>query len=306
MGVSYRHAWVLVQEINSAAGEPLVVAATGGSHGGGAQLTPHGRLAVAEFRTLQEQLRHAAAGLVPGRRAFPTTACVHVAAAVSLQEVLGQLLMDYALLRPASQVRTVFGASDELADQVLAGASTDLFLTADRAQLERLIALDFVEPGTAAPLAENTLAAIAASDRDLRVGRPTDLLSSSVKRIALAVASCPLGGYSRAYLERQGIYDAVLGRALLVDHSQAVVAAVETGQADVGLVYASATVSAHCRVLFRARRLPAAIQYAGAVIGGARHAEEARRLLEFLRSPPARRRFRRCGFLPVHAQRAGP
>src|SRR5581483_11475482 len=46
LGISYRHAWVTVQAVNEAAGAPLVAAATGGRHGGGARLTPHGRLAV--------------------------------------------------------------------------------------------------------------------------------------------------------------------------------------------------------------------------------------------------------------------
>ena len=36
IGISYRQAWELVQGINEAAGEPLVTAATGGLHGGGA------------------------------------------------------------------------------------------------------------------------------------------------------------------------------------------------------------------------------------------------------------------------------
>src|SRR5262245_54268609 len=50
LNMSYRHAWVTVQRINEAAGEPLVVAATGGVDGGGAQLTPLGRWAVSAFR----------------------------------------------------------------------------------------------------------------------------------------------------------------------------------------------------------------------------------------------------------------
>ena len=37
MGMSYRRAWELVQSINEAAGEPLVTAKTGGSHGGAAR-----------------------------------------------------------------------------------------------------------------------------------------------------------------------------------------------------------------------------------------------------------------------------
>src|SRR5260221_7504843 len=56
MGMSYRQAWLLVQSINEAAGEPLITAVTGGSHGGGARLTPQGRAASAVFRELQDNV----------------------------------------------------------------------------------------------------------------------------------------------------------------------------------------------------------------------------------------------------------
>ncbi|MFO0927422.1 MAG: LysR family transcriptional regulator [Gemmataceae bacterium] len=39
VGVSFRHAWATVRQITEAAGEPLVTASAGGSHGGGAALT---------------------------------------------------------------------------------------------------------------------------------------------------------------------------------------------------------------------------------------------------------------------------
>src|SRR5690348_10157636 len=65
VGVSYRHAWVTIKQINEAAGEPLVTASAGGSRGGGAALTPCGRLAVRLCRGLHEQLRPAAAGMLP-------------------------------------------------------------------------------------------------------------------------------------------------------------------------------------------------------------------------------------------------
>src|SRR5262245_38380933 len=126
MGMSYRHAWVSVQRVNEAAGEPLVVAATGGAQGGGAQLTPLGRWAVAAFRDLSGQLERAAGALVPtlpgpeeaGRVVERAPgACVHVAAAVSLEEALGRILNDFAQRHPDVRVRAVFGASDELADR---------------------------------------------------------------------------------------------------------------------------------------------------------------------------------------------
>src|SRR5437763_10963501 len=65
MGMSYRRAWLLVQSINQAAGEPLVEAVTGGSQGGGAALTPRGRVAVSVFRDLQRQVHQTAAVLMP-------------------------------------------------------------------------------------------------------------------------------------------------------------------------------------------------------------------------------------------------
>src|SRR5437870_1032176 len=92
LGMSYRHAWVLVQGVNEAAGEALVSAAPGGVHGGGASLTPQGRRVVAVGRALQEQLLQTAAALLPRPVQAPAGEPVHVAAASSLEEVLGQLL----------------------------------------------------------------------------------------------------------------------------------------------------------------------------------------------------------------------
>src|SRR5262249_19066246 len=100
MGMSYRHAWLLVQRINKAAGKPLVEAAVGGSHGGGARLTPRGRSAIAIFRGFQRQMHQTAASSLARLIQDPATASVHVAAEVSLEEVLGQLLADYALQQP--------------------------------------------------------------------------------------------------------------------------------------------------------------------------------------------------------------
>jgi molybdate transport system regulatory protein len=49
MGISYSHAWNLVEEMNCLAPQPLVEKQTGGARGGGARLTPAGEEAVAFF-----------------------------------------------------------------------------------------------------------------------------------------------------------------------------------------------------------------------------------------------------------------
>lgn len=57
MGISYSHAWNLVDEMNCLAGTPLVAKQAGGSGGGGAALTPAGREAVAGFWRLVDDFQ---------------------------------------------------------------------------------------------------------------------------------------------------------------------------------------------------------------------------------------------------------
>src|SRR5262249_28718536 len=161
--------------------------------------------AVRVFRDLQGQLHQTAAGLLPQLIQPPAPAGVHVAAAVSLEEVLGQLLADYALQQPTVRVRAVFGGSDELAEHLLAGAPADLFLTADERQLERLDQAGLLEADPRPVLAENRLAAVGPADRPVAVRRPADLLRPEVDHVALAEPASPLGGYTRAYLEGLGL-----------------------------------------------------------------------------------------------------
>jgi molybdate transport system substrate-binding protein len=306
MEMSYRRAWLLVQSANESAGVPLVVAEAGGSHGGGARLTPFGQRAVAIFRDLQSHLCQTAGALWPRLAQGPEEECVHVAAAVSLEEVLGQLLADYAVQQPAVTLRTVFGASDALAEHIVAGAPADLFLSADAGPLDQLESAGLVAPASRSILAENRLSAVGPADKAPAVRRPADLLGAGVARVALARPDAPLGRYTRAYLERLGLYEALRPRALWVDNSRAVLAALRASQADVGLVYASdARAPSGCRVLFRARRGEARVRYTVVVLSRGQRAEQARAFLAFLTSPHAGARFLRCGFLSPHSSAAG-
>ena len=55
--MSYRRAWLLVDETNRSLASPAVEALAGGSHGGGAALTALGRELVARYRGLEQSLR---------------------------------------------------------------------------------------------------------------------------------------------------------------------------------------------------------------------------------------------------------
>ena len=301
MGMSYRRAWLLVQAINEAAGEPFVEAAVGGKQGGGATLTERGRMAVTMFNELHRELRSAAAVALPKllQVSPETTTPVHLAAAISLQEVVGQLLTEYALHRPTTTVRAIFGASNELAAHLLAGAPGDLFLSADASHLDTLEAAGLADPRSRRTLARNGLALVAAGGKTLAIRKPADLLQAAFEHIALADPACPLGKCSKAYLQHLGLYEKLLSRAVQVDNSRGVLAALHSGRADVGLAFTSDAVEGgDCQVLLHVRPRQASVEYTGAAIRRG-HETDARELLDFIASPTAWSCFRRCGFQPL-------
>jgi len=59
LGMSYRKAWMLVDEMNQSFKSPVVVATKGGPKGGGAQVTELGKEALTRFREIQAKA-HAA------------------------------------------------------------------------------------------------------------------------------------------------------------------------------------------------------------------------------------------------------
>ena len=53
LGMSYRRAWLLVDDMNNCFRNPVIEAQPGGAHGGGATLTPFGRKLVARYRAIE-------------------------------------------------------------------------------------------------------------------------------------------------------------------------------------------------------------------------------------------------------------
>jgi molybdate transport system regulatory protein len=55
LGMSYRRAWLLVDDMNQCFREPVVTAQPGGAQGGGAALTAFGQKVVLKYRTIETQ-----------------------------------------------------------------------------------------------------------------------------------------------------------------------------------------------------------------------------------------------------------
>ena len=70
MGMSYKRAWMLVEEMNAAFVLPLVDSARGGPGGGGAQLTATGADVLARFRAIEAAAARAGAADIAALQAL--------------------------------------------------------------------------------------------------------------------------------------------------------------------------------------------------------------------------------------------
>jgi len=68
--MSYRRAWLLVDELNRQFGEPLVRAQPGGPKGGGAALTATGAAVLRAYRDAERKMREAASAEVAAMEAL--------------------------------------------------------------------------------------------------------------------------------------------------------------------------------------------------------------------------------------------
>ena len=59
-GMSYRRAWLLLDDLNRAFRDPVVDTARGGRSGGGAALTPFGERLIASYRAIEREAERVA------------------------------------------------------------------------------------------------------------------------------------------------------------------------------------------------------------------------------------------------------
>lgn len=203
---------------------------------------------------------------------------VRVSAAASLTDAVTEIAKLYES-KTGDTIVLNFGASSILATQIVNGAPADIFISADETQMNRVAIVLRV------PLLSNKLVV---------VGVP--LLKA--RRIAIAnPEAVPAGVYAKQWLQRRGIWPALAPKMIPMENVRGALAAVEAGNADSAIVYATdARIARRARVAEVVNDGPP-IVYPAAVLRDAQNAPGARRFLEFLQSRDAGAIFRRYGFL---------
>lgn len=218
-----------------------------------------------------------------------------VLAASSLTDVLTEASSAFERTGKG-RVRLSFDGTSRIARQLQQGAPGDVIVSADEEWMDELEKTRDVDPSTRATVALNALVLI------VRAGAvvPADprALAEATGRVALAGESVPAGRYARAALESLGVWARVAPRVVTAPNVRAVLAVVERGEADVGVVYATdAAIAKDVTVAFAfSVESHPPVVYPAAVATHSKHRSQATDFVAFLQSDEGRRIFAQAGF----------
>ena len=171
------------------------------------------------------------------------TGSITVFAAASLTETFTELGTRFEASHEGTTVAFSFNGSSTLVQQIDQGAPADVFASADTANMDKLTASASV---TATPkvFATNTLEIAVPNGNPAEVRNFADLAKSGVKTVVCA-PQVPCGAATATIEQKTGVTLAPVSEELSVTD---VLAKVESGEADAGVVYVTDVTGAHGKV----------------------------------------------------------
>jgi molybdate transport system substrate-binding protein len=158
-----------------------------------------------------------------------TDSSVTLFAGSSMADALDSVKNRFELEHPSIDLEIIFAGSQTLAMQIKSGAHADLFISADREQIDRVDGFD--KPKL---LVENSILAITPYAGITSI---KDAIDRS-NRIIVAHEDVPAGQYTRAALDAMGLWELAESKIVSYEHSvRGVLTKIASGQADLGFVY---------------------------------------------------------------------
>lgn len=240
---------------------------------------------------------------------LPAKTTLTVFAAASLADAFTELGHQLEAAHPGTRVRFNFAGSQQLALQLNQGATADLFASADRRWMARMDSLGLLA-GPPRIFARNALVLALPAGNPGRVSDLVGLARPGLK-LVLAADAVPAGRYARAALRAlesrpgypAGFSERVLENVVSEEESvRSVVAKVQLGEADAGIVYHSDVTGRAARGLGVIPFPPGSGQVAAypiARLRSGRAPAAAEAFLELLLSSAGQAVLARHGFTPA-------
>lgn len=239
-----------------------------------------------------------------GSASGPRAAELTIYAAASLTTVLHEAKAAYERANPGTTLKIATDSSTALRTQIEQGAPADLFLSADAANPQALADAGLAD-GAPVDFAGNLLTIAVPIDNPAGIARPSDLARQGV-RIVAAGQEVPITKYAAKVIERLAArpgYPADFGNRYAdnvvsrEDNVKAVVAKLELGEADAGIVYVTdARASTRLSTIQFPSDSNVPATYAGAVIKASAHRSEATAFLRWLVGPEGQAMLAAFGF----------
>jgi molybdate transport system substrate-binding protein len=232
-----------------------------------------------------------------------------VFAAASLADVFAQVDAGFVEANPGPATVFNFAASDQLAQQILAGAPADVFASANSTQMQVVVDGGMADEAQTRVFARNRLVIAVPPDNPAGIASLADLATPGI-RLVLAAAEVPAGRYALEILDRAsadptygpGFPEAVLANVRSYEENvRAVLAKVVLAEADAGIVYLTDARSSGGDIV--AIEIPpdfnVVAEYFIAPLSGAVHPDRARAFLDDLLSTEGQSILAGAGFEPV-------
>ena len=227
--------------------------------------------------------------------------------AASLKGALDKAKAAYEAANPGTTLVISTDASSALETKIEQGAPADLFLSADTMNPGKLVDKGLAA-GDPVPFAGNKLTVIVPADNPAGIRTPADLARPGVKVIA-AGDDVPITKYANqlvANLAKQPGYPADFAAAYAAnvaskeDNVKAIVAKVELGEGDAGIVYVTdAKASTKVSTVDVPDSANVSATYDGLVVRASRNPAAATAFLDWFAGPDGQVILRSFGFLPL-------
>ena len=223
-----------------------------------------------------------------------------VFAAASLADALDEIEEAF---EKQTQIRVAvsYGGSQSLAQQIAGGAPAGVFVSAGEFPIDFLADRGLLE-SPAVHLLTTRLVVAVRSPGEIQLDSMEQLNTAQVGRVAVAAPDlAPAGGYARESLMSLGIWEDLQAKLVFGPDVRATLAYVESGNADVAIVYATDAAAAPTIAAFDI--VPSGsygpIVYPVVIVKDTTNKTDANDFVDFLQGAAASQIFREYGFEPV-------
>jgi len=207
-----------------------------------------------------------------------------VSAAASLTDAFKEIGKAYEQKHPGLTVRFNFAATGPLLQQIEQGAPVDVFASADQQSMDKAEKGGFIEPASRADFTGNGLVLITPADAT-EVKGLADLQSAKVLKISIGnPESVPVGRYTKAALEKQGVWESLAPKMVNGSSVKQVLEYVMRGEVEAGFVFATDAAIAKDKVRVVAE-LPTVkpVIYPVAVVAASAKKTQAQAFVDYLK-----------------------